>query len=229
MTVAFSFGSGASARAFAAFVLSCAVCGCSMGHLSGVGDNTRSAHESLRTRAAHLSQTAWDSVKSEGTRLSAWATILMEGSSAQRNAGLAASAQNGPAASYLALKAQTYGTGAERLAAVTRDVQAKTLEADAFIAFAQTVIADTRRKLSIYQVSDTQQPAQSERIVLTQDREVIANAVADLKSQRATFSEAEHALRTGQRVLDTTPLAAALAALELRITRLQGLGRAVSA
>jgi hypothetical protein len=203
--------------------------GCAIGHLttasaSRPGDN----HEGLRDRASELSRTAWDRVKTSSSRLSAWATILMEGREPASGV-FAASSENAPATSYLALKARECSSDAERLLAVVSDVKAKTAEADSFIAFAQSVEADARARIAALQPWPAHTEADRQRRALVEDKRVIEQAVADLRHQKATFAEVERELRAAAKGLDTAPLKAALEGLGERISRLGTFASAMDA
>lgn len=199
-----------------------------MGHLSSVSVRSDDAHQGLRDRAAALSRTAWDRVVNSGSALSAWATILMEGRSNQKEEALAASASSAPEA-YLALKARSFKTDGERLNAVVGDVTAKTSEADAFIAFAQTVNADAQRRIAALSAAPEGGEVTRQRAALAEDKRILDQAVADLRSQKATYSEVERELRATSPPLNTATLRAALEALGTRITRLVELSRAMDA
>jgi hypothetical protein len=204
--------------------------GCAIGHLTSTsasrpGDN----HEGLRDRASALSRTAWDAVKTSSSRLSAWATILMEGRSEPGPGGLAASSENAPAASYLALKSRECSTDAERLKAVVSDVKAKAAEADSFLAFAETVQEDARARIAALQAWPANSEADRQRRALVEDKRVIEQAVADLRHQKATFAEVERELRAAAKGLDTAPLKAALEGLGERISRLGTFASAMDA
>lgn len=186
-------------------------------------------HQGLRDRAESLSRTAWASVKSSGSHLSAWATILMEGSTKDGGSGLAASAQAAPATSYLELKSRECNTDAERLAAVVADVRAKTDEADAFIAFAQSVREDAQARIAAQQAWAPAAISERQRQALAEDKDVIEQAVATLRQQKATFAEVERELRAAARDLDTSPLKAALEGLGQRIQRLNALAQEMDA
>lgn len=190
---------GLARRLGVAVVLAAGLSACAVGHLSSMG-SSRSAdvHQGLKERGAALKRTAWDRVVRSPGALSAWATILMEGSDNQQEEGLAASAASAPKA-YLALKAKSFKTDAERLRAVVSDVEAKTIEADSFIAFARniTTVAD--------------------------DRTVLEQAVADLRDQKSIFAEVEREMRDASPPLDTTALKRALIELDERITTLAAL------
>jgi hypothetical protein len=195
--------------------------GCAIGRLSTSRQDDM--HQGLRDRAEGLSRTAWESVKSSSSHLSAWATILMEGSSKPASSGLAASSQGAPATSYLELKSRECNTDAERLAAVVTDVKAKTDEADAFIAFAQSVRQDAQARIAAQQAWAPSAEVERQRRALAEDKRVLEQAVADLRQQKATFAEVERELRAAARGLDTSPLKAALAGFGQRISRLSAL------
>jgi hypothetical protein len=204
--------------------------GCAIGHLTGTNaSRPGDLHEGLRDRASALSRTAWDRVKTSSSRLSAWATILMEGRTEPSANGLAASSENAPAASYLALKSRECSSDAERLLAVVSDVKAKTEEADSFIAFAQSVEADARARIAALQAWPANTEADRQRRALVEDKRVIEQAVADLRHQKATFAEVERELRSATNRLDTAPLKAALEGLGARITRLGTFASAMDA
>jgi hypothetical protein len=204
--------------------------GCAIGHLTGTSaSRPGDIHEGLRDRASALSRTAWDRVKTSSSRLSAWATILMEGRSEQDFNGLAASSENAPATSYLALKSRECSTDAERLLAVVTDVRTKTQEADSFIAFAKSVEADARARIAALQSWPANTEADRHRRALVEDKRVIEQAVADLRHQKATFAEVERELRAAAKGLDTAPLKAALEGLGERITRLGTFASAMDA
>ncbi len=191
-----------------------------MGHLSGaVSSSANDEHQSLRTRAASLSRTAWDAVVTSGSTVSAWATILMEGRSNKGENALAASANSTPEA-YLALKAKSFKSDGARLKAVVSDVEAKTIEADSFIAFAQAVASDSEKRLSAFEQASDAAAADRQREMLSQDRRVLEQAVADLRSQKATYAQVERELREVSPPLDTSSLKAALQELGTRIVRL---------
>jgi hypothetical protein len=216
-------------RVGVAICLCAGLSACAMGHLSSAGSSRAGdAHQGMRDHAATLSRTAWDRVVNSGSTLSAWATILMEGRSNQHEEGLAAAASSAPEA-YLALKTKSFKTDASRLAAVVGDVTAKTAEADAFIAFAQSVHADAQRRIAAVSAVPANPEAAHQRAALAEDKRILEQAVADLRSQKATYSEVERELRAASPPLDTSSLKAALEALGTRITRLVELSQAMDA
>jgi hypothetical protein len=210
------------------FCVGAGLSGCAIGHLSSVGGGHASdVHQGLRDRAADLSRAAWDRVVQSGSRLSAWATILMEGRSDHQSEGLAASSENAPASSYLAAKARTYNTGAEQLSAVVADIRAKTAEADSFIAFARAVNADSQQRIVALQAGPQAGEAVRLKNALVEDQRVLERTVANLRSQKVTFGEVERELRVQGPGLDTAPLKSALESFGARITRLGELAHAM--
>lgn len=216
-----------AARVCAALSVAALVSGCAIP--SFTTSRRDDMHQGLRDRADGLSRTAWASVKSSGSHLSAWATILMEGSSKDSSSGLAASSHDAPATSYLEIKSRECNTDLERLAAVVADVKSKTDEADAFIAFAQSVREDAQARIAAQQAWAPSAEADRQRQALAEDKDVIEQAVATLRQQKATFAEAERELRASARGLDTASLKAALDGLGQRIQRLSALAQEMNA
>ncbi len=214
-------------RLMAAIGLCASVSACAVGKLSAerVGESgTSQLHRSFLAEAAKISKCAWDEVRSSGTKIGAWATILMEGRDSGDPGVLAASSKaKSPAASYLALKAETYATPKDQLKAVVGDLNAKTAEVDRFIGFASELSAAYRAAASARAMGQPQ--AAKERATAKSDRYVLEHSVAELRSQRATYEAVARQL--GNEKVDTSALSRALKALDQRIDQVANLALAM--
>lgn len=214
-------------RLMAAIGLCAAISGCAVGKLSegrvGEGE-TSQLHRSFLAEAAEISKCAWDEVRSSGSKIGAWATILMEGRDSSDPGVLAASSKaTSPAAGYLALKAETYATPKDQLKAVVGDLKAKTAEVDRFIGFASELSASYRASASAEAAGERQ--AARARATAKSDRYVLEHSIAELKSQRATYEAVARQL--GNEAVDTSALAHALKAFDQRIDQVAALALAM--
>lgn len=216
-------------RLMAAAGLCAAISACAVGKLSAerTGESaTSQLHRSFLAEAAEISKSAWDEVRSSGSKIGAWATILMEGRDSSDTGGLAASSKaTSPAAGYLALKAETYASPKDQLKAIVGDLDAKTAEVDRFIGFASELSA-AYRAAAAEQASGERQAAK-DRAMAKSDRYVLEHSVAELKSQRATYEAVARQL--GGENVDTSALARALKSFDQRIDRVAALAMAMDA
>jgi hypothetical protein len=219
-------------RGLAGVLVGVSLSGCAVGTLSVRGPSSNVSdhlHQSFLDQAAMISKSAWDEVRSSGSRFGAWATILMEGRAKPDPTALAASSEaTSPAASYLALKAESGATPQQQLTAVVADVDDKTSQVDAFIRFADELAADYRRRETGSAELSASHVAEQNRLMIDSDRHVLEHAVAELKSQKATYETVERELKAARPDLDTASLANALAALEQRISHLTLLAQSMS-
>lgn len=206
-----------------------AISGCAVGKLSAErmdGSPTGKLHQSFLAEAAAISKSAWDEVRSSGSKIGAWTTILMEGRDESDPTALAASSKaTSPAASYLALKAEIYSTPKDQLRAVVADLKAKTAEVDQFIGFA-TELSEAYRAEANAPVLGAHRAA-VDRATAKADRYVLEHSVAELKSQRATYEAVSRQL--GEQKVDTAPLDHALVAFNERIEKVGALALAMDA
>lgn len=206
-----------------------AVSGCAVGKLSAEradGSRTGKLHQSFLAEAAAISKSAWDEVRSSGSKIGAWTTILMEGRDESDPKVLAASSKaTSPAASYLALKAETYATPKDQLKAVVADLKAKTAEVDQFIGFATELSEAYRAEANAPALGVRR--AEADRATAKADRYVLEHSVAELKSQRATYEAVARQL--GDQKIDTSPLSRALVAFNERIEKVGALALAMDA
>jgi hypothetical protein len=150
----------------------------------------------------------------------------MEGREDSDPTALAASSKaTSPAASYLALKAETYSTPKEQLKAVVADLKAKTAEVDRFIGFATELSAAYRAEASAAAMGPRR--AESQRATAKADRYVLEHSVAELNSQRATYEAVARQL--GDQNVDTSALDHALVAFNQRIAEVSALAVAMDA
>lgn len=225
----FGFVLSRAARQAAVFGLCVAMSGCAVGKLSSQRADesvTGRLHQSFLEEAAAISRSAWDEVRSSGSKIGAWTTILMEGRDESDPTALAASSKAvSPAASYLALKAETYATPRDQLKAVVADLRAKTAQVDMFIGFATELSAAYRTEANATAIGarhtvDQHATAQA-------DRYVLEHSVAELRSQRATYEAVARQL--GDQKVDTSSLARALDAFNQRIDQVNALALAMDA
>jgi len=216
-------------RQAAILFLSTAISGCAVGKLSAErpdGSATGRLHQSFLAEAATISKSAWDEVRSSGSRIGAWTTILMEGRDDGGTNSLAASSKaSSPAASYLALKAETYSTPKEQLKAVVSDLKAKTAEVDQFIGFASELSAAYRTEASAAALGVRH--TEMIRDTANADRYVLEHSVAELKSQRATYEAVARQLK--EEKVDTSSFDRALSAFNERIEKVTALALAMDA
>ena len=225
----FGFFVSRASRQAAVLGFCSAISGCAVGKLSAGrvdGSPTGRLHQSFLTEAAAISKSAWDEVRSSGSKIGAWTTILMEGRDESDPTALAASSKaTSPAASYLALKAETYATPKDQLRAVVADLRAKTAEVDQFIGFA-TELSEAYRAEANEPALGTRR-AEADRATAKADRYVLEHSVAELKSQRATFEAVGRQL--GDQMVDTSALDRALVAFNERIEKVGALALAMDA
>ena len=204
-----------------------ALSACTVGKLSAERtseSSTSRLHKSFLDEAAEISKCAWDEVRSSGSKVGAWATILMEGrQSGDPEVPAASSKASSPAASYLALKAETYSSPKDQLKAVVGDLRAKTTEVDKFIGFASELSAAYRAAASAQAMGQRQ--AAQERATAKSDRYVLEHSVAELKSQRATYEAVARELNN--ETVDTSALTRALKAFDQRIDEVAALALAM--
>jgi ABC-type transporter Mla subunit MlaD len=197
--------------------------GCAVGKLSvnAAPSQDNELHQSFLTQAAAISSSAWQEILSSGTHVSAWATILLEGRGDGAPDMLAASSQASPAATYLASKAEQFSAPQDQMNAVVGDLREKTSQVDAFIAYASALSTQYRRQTTtLAPIASAALIEANRQQAIQSDCHVLARAVSELKSQKATYEAVQRRLQNQGNGVDTSPLASAINVFDAKIDRL---------